>query len=97
MNMRKLLLAAALASTMLLTACGADTKTINGVTYGTYGVANEKDMRNPAIEYEVSGWAVFWSVVFCETIVVPVYIIGWDLYQPVGPMDPNKVKGSVSK
>ena len=95
--MRKLLLAAALASTMLLTACGADTKTINGVTYGTYGVANEKDMRNPNIKYEVSGWAVFWAIVLSETFVAPVYIIGWDLYQPVGVLDPNEIKGSVSK
>jgi major membrane immunogen (membrane-anchored lipoprotein) len=93
--MKRSLMALALASTMLLTACGAENKTIEGITYATYGLINEKDNRNPNIAYELSGWSIFWSVVFCETVVVPIYFFGWDLYQPVGKKDPNAVPGQV--
>lgn len=45
--MKRALLALAIASTMLLTACGADEKTIDGVTYGTYGIVNkERDAQS---------------------------------------------------
>lgn len=93
--MKRPLIALALACAVLLTACGADEKTIDGVTYGTYGIVNKEEMRNPNIQYEISGWSVFWSVVFCETIVVPVYFIGWDMYQPVTKKDANWVPGQV--
>ena len=94
--MKRSLLAAVLASALLLTACGADDKTINGIRYGTYGLINESEMHNPKIQYEISGWSIFWSFVFCETVVVPIYFIGWDLYQPIGVKDPNWVPGQVS-
>ena len=93
--MNRALMALAFASTMALTACGADERTIDGVTYGTYGVFNQDEMRNPNIQYELSGWSIFWSVLLCETVVVPVYFIGWDLYQPVGKKNPNWVPGQV--
>lgn len=79
---RTLLIVAALASTLLLTACGND-KTINGKNYPTYGVFNEESHRDPAIAYEVSPGSVIWAIILCETIVFPVYIVGWDLWQPV--------------
>lgn len=93
--MKRSLIAAVLASALLLTACGADNKVINGVEYGTYGLVNESEMKNPKIQYEISGWSIFWSVVFCETIVVPIYFIGWDLYQPIAAKDPSWVPGQV--
>jgi len=92
---RNIALAAALASTVLLSGCSGGPKVIDGVKYGTYGIANEKDMRNPNIEYEVSTSSVVLAIIFCETVVVPIYIIGWDLYEPVGKLDPNKPKGAV--
>lgn len=90
--MRKLLLIAALASTMLLSACGND-KTIDGKNYDTFGFANESSTRDPNILYELSPGSVIWAIILCETIVVPVYIIGWDLWQPVKKKDPNQVNG----
>jgi major membrane immunogen (membrane-anchored lipoprotein) len=93
--MNRPLLALILASTLALSACGADEKTIEGITYGTYGIVNKEEMRNPNIQYEISGWSIFWSVIFCETIIVPVYFIGWDLYQPVTKKDANWVPGQV--
>lgn len=93
--MNRSLLALTLASCLALAACGADEKTIDNITYGTYGLVNQSEMHNPNIHYELSGWSIFWSVVFCETVIVPVYFIGWDLYQPVAKKDPTWVPGQV--
>lgn len=92
--MKKLIYTAILCS--MLCACGAEPKTIDGVTYGTYGIANQDEMKNPNIRYNISGWSLFWSFVFCETIVVPIYFIGWDLFQLDGKKDPNGIKGSIN-
>ena len=97
MSTRTRLFASVLASALLLSACGAEDKTINGVTYTTYGIANEKDNRNPNIQYEISGWSIVWSVVFCETLIVPAYFILFDLYQPVGVRNAQLPPGVVSK
>jgi hypothetical protein len=67
---------------VLLTSC-ADEKTINNVTYEPYGFLNEEIVKNDSVMYQVSPWAVFSGIVFCETIVVPVYIVGWELFEPV--------------
>ncbi len=65
------------------TGCG-DTKVINGVEYDTYGLLNEEDNKNPDIEYEVVWGNVIWGVLLVETIIVPIYCWGYDLYEPVG-------------
>lgn len=85
--MKRFLLAAVLASTMLLSACGND-KTIDGKHYDTFGVFNETSTRDPKILYEVSPGSVIWAIILSETLVVPVYIIGWDLWQPVKAYPP---------
>lgn len=83
--MKRILLAAALVASMLtLSACGND-KTIDGKNYPTFGIANDGSHRDPNIQYEISAGSVVWAILLSETIVFPVYIIGWDLYQPVGP------------
>lgn len=89
------LISLALAATMTLTACGAENKVISGVEYGTYGLVNDDEVSNPNIHYEVSGWSVFWSIVLAETVVAPIYFIGWDLYQPIAQKDPSWVRGQV--
>jgi hypothetical protein len=80
--MKRLLLSIALVSTMLLSGCGND-KTIDGKHYDTYGLFNQESTRDPKIMYEVSAGSVIWAIILSETIIVPVYIIGWDLWQPV--------------
>lgn len=91
---RKSFIALAIAATMMLSACGAEDKVIDGVKYGTYGIANT-EMHNSKIQYEISGWSVFWAIFLSETIVGPVYFIGWDLYQPVALIDPTRLPGQV--
>ena len=98
--MCKLLITLVLATTVLLSGCDdpditAKNKTIDGITYSTWGLANEADERNPNILYEVSGWSIFWSIIFSETIIVPIYFFGWDLYQPVSKKPSDHVKGQV--
>jgi len=65
-----------------LTGCG-DPKTIDGKTYGTYGFFNEKTHKNQDIEYRVIVGNVVWSVLLVETIVFPIYFVGFSLYEPI--------------
>ena len=62
-------------------------KEINGKIYDTYGVANEDVMKDPHIKYQLSPGSIIAAIIFSESIVIPVYIIGWDLYEPVGPKE----------
>lgn len=48
---------------------------------------NEDLVRDPNILYELSPGSVIVAIVFSEMITVPIYIIGWDLYQPVRKRD----------
>lgn len=80
--MKRFLIPALVASMLMLSGCGND-KVINGKDYQTFGVANQESQRDPSILYEVSAGSVIWAVILSETIVVPVYVIGWDLWQPV--------------
>ena len=89
--MRKILILTITAITLL--SC-ASKKKIDGTTYDTYGLANELSNKNDSIQYEVSPGSVICAIIFCETIIAPVYILGWDLYQPVRKIDPAK-KGIV--
>lgn len=82
----------ALAVALSLAACG-NTKQIDGVTYDVYGFFNAAEKRNPAIDYEVSAGSVFWAIVFSESIIIPLYIVGYDLFQPVGKLP--TIKGEV--
>lgn len=68
---------------LMLSACGK-TKTIDGVTYDVFGIANQHDKQNPGIDYEVSISSVVVAVIFVETIIVPIYILLFDLWEPVG-------------
>lgn len=69
---------------ILIPGCCASNMTIEGKTYSTYGYFDKDSKKNDSIQYEVSTGSVIVGIVFCETIVVPVYLAGWDLWQPVG-------------
>ena len=79
---------------VLFSGCG-NTKVIDGFEYDTYGLFNGNDERNPDIEYRLIIGNVVWSVIFCETIVVPLYFFGFSLYEPVGKLDKDKPKGAI--
>ena len=78
-------IATILASTMLLAACGENwTDPNTKKEYGTYGLFNEDTDRNPDVNYKISVGNVVWSIILVETIIMPVYFIGFSLYNPVG-------------
>lgn len=78
--MKKLIILALLALTLV--SC-AEKQTIEGKTYGPYGLVSKDDDKDPAIRYEVSMGSIVVAVIFCATIVAPIYIFGWDLYEPI--------------
>ena len=88
--MRKLIVLALAAS---LCGCGNQAN-IDGKVYDTYGLLNKDDNRNEAIQYRLITGNVVWSVLLCETIVAPIYFIGFSIYEPVGKKG-TKEKGVV--
>jgi hypothetical protein len=49
-----------------------------------YGLGNEDSQKNPDVIYELSTGNIVLSVIFSETVVVPVVLITKYLYEPVG-------------
>lgn len=77
--MKKLLSYALLSAALL--GC-ADSKKIDGVTYEPYGLFNDEKM-NSTIKYDIVWGNVFWSIVFVETVLMPVYFVGFSIKEPV--------------
>jgi len=74
--------------------CGS-TKVIDGTKYDTYGLLNKDDNRNPDIKYRVIIGNIVWSVILCETIIAPIYFLGFSMYEPTGIKYSNMPKGSI--
>jgi len=66
----------------LLSGCGE--KSICGKQYSGYGLFTQ-DEKVESIKYKVSVSSVIVAVVFSETIIVPLLIVGLDLWEPVEP------------
>lgn len=60
----------------------SDNKTLEGKTYVPYGLATQEQHKNHNVLYKVNLINVVIAVVLIETIIVPIYIIGWDLWEP---------------
>lgn len=65
-----------------ISAC-AENKTIDGIEYKTKGLFDQ-DEKDPNIKYELAWGNIVWSVILSETIIMPVYFIGFSIYEPVG-------------
>lgn len=79
-NIKSILIALILI--VIISSC-ADKKTINGITYEPYGIANMETKKVDSVVYEIpaANWIV--GVICCPSILIPGYIIGWDLFEPV--------------
>ena len=53
----------------------------NEIEVEPYGIFNQKT-RNDSIKYRVSIGNIVWSVLLSETVVVPVILCGWYLWEP---------------
>ena len=47
-----------------------------------YGFLNE-DEKNPNVLYKLSKKDIVLSVIFCETVIVPIIDLGYNLWEPV--------------
>jgi hypothetical protein len=55
--------------------------------YGLYVELFDKSRKDPAVEYKLNVPDVVLSIIFSETIVVPIILCGWYLWEPAGPKD----------
>lgn len=69
--------------TLGISGCG-NNKQINGKEYSTYGLINEDDMKNPNVEYRLIPGNIIWGCLLVETIIAPIYIFGFSIYEPIG-------------
>jgi len=80
----------------LLSSCAKDKTftTSKGNTFVAtpYGLGNENEKKIEGVTYDMSMPNVLIGAVLVETIIVPVYVAGWALYQPVGYTEPIKNK-----
>jgi hypothetical protein len=55
--------------------------------YGLYVELFDKPRKDPAVEYKLNVPDVVLSIIFSETIVVPIILCGWYLWEPAGQKD----------
>ena len=78
--MKKIIASILIATTLV--GCGVPMD-YAGKTYPTYGIVNEDENKSNKMCYKVSIGNVVWSIILIETIIAPVYFIGWSLWEPV--------------
>lgn len=71
---------------LVLSGC-ADNKKICGKDHETYGLFNKDEYRDPDVKYHLSVGNVIWSAVLVETIIAPIYFLGFSLYEPTEPLN----------
>jgi hypothetical protein len=91
-NMKKILIVLVVLA-FIVAGCG-NTKVIDGVEYDTYGLFNEGKMKNENVEYRLIVGNVVWSIILVETIVFPIYFVGFSIYEPVGKKG-EVIKGKI--
>jgi hypothetical protein len=75
----------------LLIACG-DSKTLcfdkhNSAScqeFETYGFIDRDDIKDARIHYDLVTGDIIWSIVFSGSLAVPILLLGFDMYEPVG-------------
>ncbi|MDA8410267.1 MAG: hypothetical protein M0001_07740 [Treponema sp.] len=62
---------------------GGSARTVD--PYGLWAEFAARDRIDPKVEYRLSVPNLVLSVIFSETIVVPIVLVGWYLWEPAGP------------
>jgi hypothetical protein len=62
-------------------------------TYPTYGFINQNSQKSEKMCYEASFGNIVWSVFTIETVILPVYFIGWSIFNPIGEKVNGKCPG----
>ena len=79
--------------TMITTSC-ADSKKFTDkkgkeFTAEPYGWANADARKIDTVVYQVNVGNVVWDILLSETIIVPVWLTGWQALEPVRLKDAN--------
>ncbi len=56
-----------------------------------YGWVNMDANKIDGVVYQVNAGNVIWSIIAIETVIIPVWLTGWKLFEPVR-YDPNLLK-----
>lgn len=54
-----------------------------------YGWANYQTKKIEGVAYEACIGNIVWDVIAVETIVIPILLTGWELYEPGSFVEPN--------
>ena len=85
--MKKLMTLFLIASILLTTSCAHDKQVTVGtivITAKPYGWINQESAKKDGVQYQLSAGNIIWSILLCETIVAPVLLTGFALYEPIG-------------
>jgi hypothetical protein len=55
-----------------------------------YGWVNKKAQKRDDVKYELSAGTIAFSLIFFNTLFIPVWLTGWKLYTPVDPIKVEK-------
>lgn len=72
-----------------LSSC-ADSKVINHRLYEPYGWVDYQAVKSEDIIYKANVGNIVWSILLSETIIVPIWLTGWQLYEPIEAKPKNK-------
>ena len=57
-------------------------------TFQQYGLI-DSEKENTNVKYEAITGNIVWAVILSETLAVPLIVVGWYLYEPVGTRGPE--------
>ncbi len=57
-----------------------------------YGWANYQSNKIDGVVYEACIGNIALGVIAVETVVIPIWLTGWELYEPVSYIEPNTIK-----
>lgn len=101
--MKKLLIFVCMIGLIILSSCSEgktfDVKNQEGetvkITAKPYGIFNGSD-KIVGVQYKVCPEDIVMSIIFSETLIIPIYCIGWDLWEPVSLTNTaNKIQNGV--
>jgi hypothetical protein len=82
----KKLVSIALIFTVLLSSCANtleyENSQGNKVTAHSVGLFNQDD-KDPNVVYKLCVGNTIWSIVLVQTLVAPIYFVGWSILEPV--------------
>ena len=99
--MKKVISVLCVACMLALISCGDDKDILvknkdgkmKNKTFQQYGLFDQDELKDPRVQYKVIPGNVVWAVILSETVIVPIILIGWYLWEPkCGKEDLEEIK-----